>query len=275
MARVKAGGYTCIGESVAGVGTAMVVKELKICFDLGVLPPAALSTNNILLSHAHTDHCGELFNYLAVRALERRNLATLFAPPAMASGLSKLLKEWQQFSASNFDYRIIQCYPNAPVPLKNQTTVTTLELDHEPATVGYLVEETVQKLQPVHNTLPAYEIALRKKRGDSDLFYQQVRPLFAYLPDTLPEGLDSLPEVAWQAKVMAVEATFLDDRKPLEKVRKGKHIRLDDILERLERFTGEHLLLFHFSKIYTPAEVEEIVTNRLPPEWRGRVKLFQ
>jgi ribonuclease Z len=275
MARVNAGGYTCIGESVAGVGTAMVVKELKICFDLGVLPPAALSTNNIFLSHAHTDHCGELFNYLAVRALERRNLATLFAPPAMAKDLANLLKEWQRFAASSFDYRIVQCYPNAPIPLKNQTTVTALELDHEPATVGYLVEETVQKLQPVHNTLPAYEIALRKKRGDNDLFYEQVRPLFAYLPDTLPEGLDALPDGAWQARVMAVEATFLDDRKPLEKVRKGKHIRLDDILERLERFTGEHLLLFHFSKIYTSEEVREIVTSRLPPEWVDRVKLFQ
>ena len=114
-----------------------------------------------------------------------------------------------------------------------------------------------------------------KKRGDDDLFYEQVRPLFAYLPDTLPEGLDALPEAAWQARVMAVEATFLDDRKPLEKVRQGRHLCLDDILERLERFTGEHLLLFHFSKIYTPQEVAEIVARRLPQEWQERVKLFQ
>ncbi len=263
-----------MGESVAGVGTTMVVKELKTCFDLGVLTPAALSTNNIFLSHAHTDHCGEIFNYLAVRALERRNLATIFAPPAMARELSQILNQWQTFAASAFDYRIIQCYPKAPVPLKNQTTVTALELAHEPATVGYLVEETVQKLRPVHDSLPAYEIALRKKRGDGDLFYEQVRPLFAYVPDTLPEGLDALPEAAWQARVLAVEATFLDDRKPLDKVRQGRHLVLDDILERLPRFTGEHLLLFHFSKIYTPEEIVAIVDKRVPPEWRHRVKLF-
>ncbi len=275
MARVEAGGYTCIGESVAGIGTTLVVKELKLCFDLGLLPSAALSTNNIFLSHAHTDHCGEIFNYLAVRALEHRNLATIFAPPAMAQGLSQLLKDWQRFSASTFDYRIIQCFPGAPVPLKNQTTVKALDLAHQPATVGYLVEETVQKLRAVHNTLPSYEIAMRKKRGDNDLFYEQVRPLFAYVPDTLPEGLDALPDEAWQARVLAVEATFLDDRKPLEKVRQGRHLRLDDILERLERFTGEHLLLFHFSKIYTPDEVRDIVTRRLPPEWLERVRLFQ
>lgn len=274
MARVDAGGYTCIGESVAGVGTTMAVKELKVCFDLGVLTPSALSSSNIFLSHAHTDHCGEIFNYLAVRALERRNLATIFAPPIMARELSQLLSQWQSFASSTFDYRIVQCYPNAPVPLKNQTTVTALELEHEPATVGYLVEETVQKLRPVHNTLPAYEIALRKQRGDGDLFYQQVRPLFAYVPDTLPEGLDTLPTAAWQARVLAVEATFLDDRKPLAKVRQGRHLRLDDIIERLDQFTGEHILLFHFSKIYTQEEVREIVYRRVPAQWRERVKLF-
>lgn len=274
MARVNAGGYTCIGESVAGIGTALVVKELKICFDLGVLPPAALAANNIFFSHAHTDHCGEVFNYLAVRALEHRNLATLFAPPSMAQELSAVLKHWQRFSASSFDFRIIQCFPNAPVPLKNQTTVTALELAHEPATVGYLVEETVQKLRPVHNTLPAYEIAMRKKRGDDDLFYEQVRPLFAYVPDTLPEGLDSLPKQAWQARVLAVEATFLDDRKPMEKVRKGRHLHLDDIIERLARFSGEHLLLFHFSQMYTHEEIRDILARRIPPEWQAKVRLF-
>jgi ribonuclease Z len=252
----------------------MVVKELKVCFDLGFLPPAALACPNIFLSHAHTDHCGEIFNYLAIRALENRNLATLFAAPQMATDLFELLRSWQKFSASKFDYRIIQAYPGAPMPLKNSTTVTALPLVHQPATVGYLVEETVQKLQPEYNTLPAYEIAMRKQRGDSDLFYEQIRPLFAFLPDTLPEGLDSLPETVWHSRVLAVEATFLDDRKPLASVRRGHHLLLDDILERLDRFQGQDLLLFHFSKMYRPDEVVELVNRRLPASWQSRVKLF-
>ncbi len=273
MARLQVGPYTFLGESVAGIGTTLVVKELKLCFDLGVLPPAALSANNVFLSHAHTDHCGELFNYLAIRALEKRNLATLFVPPAMAAPLADLLRQWERFSASAFDYRIVQCFPGAPVPLKNQTTVTAFELDHEPGSCGYLVEETVQKLKPLYNTLPAYEIARRKGEGDA-LFYEQVRPLVAYVPDTLPEGLDRLPEAAWQARVLAVEATFLDDRKPIEKVRKGGHLVLDDLLERLDRFTGEHLLLFHFSRLYTPAEIRAIVDARIPLDFRPRTHLF-
>lgn len=274
MAREQLSGFTFIGESAAGIATSMAVKELRLCFDLGALQPAVMACDNIFISHAHTDHLGEIFNYLAIRTLEKRNIATFFVSPSVGETLPGLLENWQKMAKSRFDYRIVKVFPGAPVPLKNKVSVTPLELDHVPQCYGFLVEETVQKLKPIYNTLPAFEIAQRRKSGDKDLFFQQVRPLITYVPDTLPEGLDNLPEAAWNASVLAVECSFLDDRKPLDKVRKGKHLRLDDIIERLDRFHGEHILLFHFSRMYKTEEITEIVTQRLPDEWRDRVALF-
>jgi ribonuclease Z len=274
MARLECGDYTFIGESVAGTGTVMVVKELKLCFDLGTLVPAALATTNVFISHGHTDHCGELFNYLGIRALEQRGLATLYVAPDLAHHIKELLDRWQQMSNSVFDYRIVQCFPGAPLPLKNNIAVTAFPLAHSPPTSGFLVEETVQKLMPQYNTLPAYEIINRKKEGEENLFYKLVRPLLAFLPDTLPEGLDEAPEAVWKARVLALEATFLDDRKPMAKVRAGRHLHLDDIIARLDRFEGEYLLLFHFSKIYTEEEIRTIVFSRVPSSYHDRIRLF-
>ena len=274
MAKLNLAGFTFTGRSVAGVGTTMAVKELKLCFDLGLLTPEALSCNHVFLSHAHTDHAGALFNYLAVRALEHRNLATIFVPPDMGSRLPAILNDWQDMAKSRFEYRIVRMFPGAPVPFKNNLTVTAVPLSHEPQTVGYLVEETVTKLKEEHKDLPPQRIAALKGEGRGDLFYQVIRPLVAYVSDTLPEGLDQLPDQVWQSKVLALEATFLDERKPLEKVRKGRHLVLDDILERLGRFEGEHLLLFHFSKLYTDDEIRSIVATRFPDDWKGRVHCF-
>jgi len=275
MPNLSLAGYTLAGESVAGIGTAIAVRELRLCFDLGHLSPPILAASNVFISHGHTDHCGELLNYLATRALESRNLATLFVPPSLAAPLSSILSEWQKMAESKFDYRIVMACPDAPIPLRASLTVTPFSLFHRPDTQGYVVEESVRKLRPEFRSLTPEDIVQRKGRPDFDeLFEIRSRALVAYVPDTLPEGLDALPETAWRSRILLVEASFLDDRKPLDAVRAGRHLVLDDILARLGRFTGEHLVLFHFSRIYSPEEVGPLVASKLPAQWGGRVVCF-
>ncbi len=275
MVSLVLGGFTLSGDSVAGIGTAIAVRELRLCFDLGYLCPPVLSSPNVFLSHAHTDHCGEVMNYLATRALENRDLATLFVPPSMAQPLSAFLSDWQKMSASKFDYRIVMACPGAPIPLRGSLTVIPFELSHVPETQGYVVLESVRKLKAENRHLTSEEIVQKKGLPDfDDLFEIRNRPLVAFIPDTLPEGLDHLPGEVWDSRILLVESSFLDDRKPLEAVRKGRHLVLDDILERLGRFRGEHLVLFHFSRIYAQDEIAAIVAARVPPEWKERVTCF-
>ena len=76
------------------------------------------------------------------------------------------------------------------------------------------------------------------------------------------------------SRVLILEATFLDDRKPIEAARAGCHVHLDEILERAERFTGDHLVLMHVSQLYRPDEVAGILDRRVPPGLRARIVPF-
>lgn len=274
MANLSLSGLTLLGDSIAGIGTAVVVKELKLCFDLGILRPEVLSSNVVFISHGHTDHVGEIFNYLAVRALEHRNAASLLVPAGIGEPLRRTLQTWQDLAGSRFDYQVFELHPGAAVPLKAGITVTPFEVDHSIQTFGFLVEETVTKLKRQYVSLPTEEIARARSAGDRDMFFADVRPLFAYVPDTLPSGLDRLPDSAWNARILMVESSFLDDRKPLRKIRLGNHVRLDDITARLDRFHGQHVVLFHFSRIYRVDEIEGIVRSQLPEQWLDRVHCF-
>jgi len=274
MTLLQLSGMTITGDSVAGVGTAVILKELRLCFDLGIFSSEALSCNNVFISHAHTDHVGEIFNYLAVRALEHRGPATLFVPHTVGPPLRDLLPAWAQMAGTQFDYVLVELHPGAPVPLRQNITVTPFETEHRIQTFGFLIEETITKLKPEFLDLPKEEIAAARKSGRPDLFSKDLRPLFAYVPDTLPSALDRLPDNAWNARVLMVESTFLDDRKPIQKIRLGNHVRLDDITGRLHRFHGEHVVLFHFSRLYKAEEIPGIVDAAIPPEMRGRVHCF-
>ncbi len=274
MAKLELGPTTLLGQSWAGLGTTMVLKERKLCFDLGVDLRAALSCDHVFISHGHTDHLGAIFNYLAVRVLENRNLATFYVPPSIGERLHDVLKSWCALSESVLDYRIFEVHPGATVPLRNGLSVTAFPLVHAPACQGYLLQETVEKLHTQFQSLPGGEIARLKQEKTEGLFYQEVRPLFAYIGDTLPEGLDGMPEEVWKARILAVESTYLDDQKPMEKVRMGKHLHLDDIAQRAERFEGEHLLLYHFSQLYSAKEIPGLVSSRFPAAHRDKVRLF-
>jgi ribonuclease Z len=85
--------------------------------------------------------------------------------------------------------------------------------------------------------------------------------------------LDNNPEL-YESKVLVLECTFLDERKSLEASRAGCHIHLDEILERAEQFKNETLVLMHFSQLYKPREVEEILNRRCPEALRQRIVPF-
>ena len=111
------------------------------------------------------------------------------------------------------------------------------------------------------------EIRKRRRAGD-DLFDDRERLELAYATDTRIEVLDRNPEL-YGARTLILECTFLDDRKPRARAHASGHIHLDDIIERAARFTNEALVLMHFSQVYKPREVVEILRRRCPqPLWR-------
>jgi ribonuclease Z len=134
------------------------------------------------------------------------------------------------------------------------------------------VVQRIEKLRPEFRKLTGSEIGARRRAGD-DLFNQIDRPELAYATDTLAKVLDRESAIL-EAKVLILECTFLDERKSIEATHAGCHIHLDELIERADTFANNALVLMHFSQIYKPAAVHEILAERCPASLRERIVAF-
>jgi ribonuclease Z len=274
LSEVKTGSLTLSGFSLAGLCTSVYVKELDLLLDVGSFLPELLRGRRLFLSHGHPDHCGALVSWLGGRRLLGMPCVDLHCPPDLAPHLLALLQAAERAQGFDFDYRLLVLHPGVDADLGKDLVVSPLPLQHKLQTFGYLFTRRVQKLKQQWHGLSGDEIQRRKSAGE-DLFREEHRPLLAYLPDTLPEGLDALPDAVFAASTLMVECTFLDDRKPMEAVKKGAHIHLDDLIPRLEaRFRGDDVVLFHISRLYRPEEVQQILARRLPAALAAQVQVL-
>ena len=93
---------------------------------------------------------------------------------------------------------------------------------------------------------------------------------FAFTGDTLIEVVER-EEMVRTARVLVMECTFLDDRVPVAKSRESGHVHLDELVERVDLFANERILLTHFSARYSRREITEILERRLPESLKARV----
>ena len=90
-------------------------------------------------------------------------------------------------------------------------------------------------------------------------------PLVAFTGDTTIDVAER-EAVVREARLLILEATFLDDRIPPEEARRRGHVHLRQIAERAALFSNEALLLTHFSARHRSAEIPELLRRELPPE---------
>ncbi len=275
MIERRIGKWTLRGSSIGGFGTSLHVKELGVTLDVGFFLPEILRGDHLFISHGHPDHVGALVSWLGARRLLGMRTANIFAPVGLAEGLVDVLVGWQEVSGVDFDYRIFGATPGADLSLRGDVHVQGFPTMHRLETLGYLFQRETRRLRRELRDLSGEEIRrLRAEGKEEDLFEMVRTPLVTYVPDTLPEALDEMPAACWAADLLIVECTFLDDRKPMEKIREGGHVHLNDIIARLDRFTGEHIALFHFSGSYGDEEILEILEQKIPAEWRDKVVPF-
>jgi ribonuclease Z len=156
--------------------------------------------------------------------------------------------------------------------LRPDLHVRAFRTHHTGPSLGYQFFSRVQKLRPEYLSLSGREIAERRKRGD-DLFALEERLELAYATDTLIRVLDTVPSLL-STRVLILECSFLDERKPLSTAHAGGHIHLDELLERADAFRNEAIVLMHFSQMYSPVEVHRILERRCPRALWERIVVF-
>jgi ribonuclease Z len=162
--------------------------------------------------------------------------------------------------------------PGDEIQLGNDLWVRVFRTLHTVPSVGYLLLRKVDKILDEFRDLPPGEIADLRKSGQN-IFRTEDRLELAYATDTLIDVLDDNPDL-YSSRVLILECTFLDDQKGRVETRRKCHVHLDEVIERAEKFRNEHLVLMHFSQIYSPATVHEIMKKRLPADLASRVRVF-
>lgn len=270
---VAAGTLTLRGVSLGGVYTSIHVPELDVLLDVGVPLRQAAGVGTLLLTHAHADHVGALVTLLGLRGLHAMKQPLKVVMPAeIVPTLERALAAMSELQRYPLAIEAIGLEPGDEHQLKRDLWVRAVRTYHPVPSLAYLLVRRVQKLRGELAGLPGPEIARRRLAGE-DLFTTAEHHELAYVTDTLVQAIDHAPELA-RAKVVILEATFLDDRKSLEAARAGCHIHLDELIARAPSITTPHLVLMHVSQLYRPDEVEPILDARLPPDLRARTSVL-
>jgi len=273
IATVKAGPYTIRGVSLGGVFTSLHVPELDVLFDVGVPLRTAAGVGTLCLSHGHADHVGGLTALLGIRGLQsaKKRLRVLM-PAEIVEPLSAGLRAMSDLQRWPLEIDAVGMVPGDVAPLRGDLWVKAVRTFHPVPSLAFQIVRRVQKLKADFSALPGAEIGARRKAGE-DLFDVVEHAELAYATDTLIQAVDHAPELL-ASKVLVLESTFLDGRKPIDAARAGCHVHLDEILERAAHFTMPHLVLMHVSQLYQPAEVGPILDARLPADLRARTQVL-
>lgn len=261
-------------RSLGGIGTTLSFPEMDLSVDLGVCTPAALRTATVALTHTHADHLSGLPMYLGVRRLLGMNSPRLIAPDPMVGPLRELVATLGVLQGRPFDVRVDGARLGEDLPLGGNLFLHPFAVGHPVPALGYVVVRRVRKLRDEFVGLPSADIVNLRRERDQEMFRVVDEPLVAVTGDSLAGGMDLDDPLVRTARVLFIEATFLDERRDLDHVHAGGHSRLDEVLARLEGIESPAIVLYHFSQIYRTDEVSTTVGERLPGSLGGRVRLL-
>lgn len=273
LTSVEAGPYTIRGVSVGGVYTSLHVRELDVLLDIGVAPRSFGAVDDLFLSHGHADHVGAMTAWLGLRGLIQKGPPRVFLPEKIADDLCASLEAMSRLQRYDLAVDCVRMEAGSEHHMRGDLWVRAFPTFHPVPSLGYQFFRRVNKLRPEHASLPGKEIARRRKAGDASLFFVEERLEVAYATDTLVRVLDDTPSIG-QSRVLIIECSFLDEKKSLEASRAGCHIHLDELLEHASVLQNERVVLMHFSQIYRPNEVRQILERRCPPELFERLVVF-
>ena len=87
-------------------------------------------------------------------------------------------------------------------------------------------------------------------------------PEFCFTGDTVPDVIAKEPLVR-EARILAMEVTFLDEQVSVENARRHGHVHMDEFLTYADTLKNEHILMTHFSQRYSNDQIVSLCSRKL------------
>jgi len=262
-------GLKVLYKSTGGIETSIILPDHNIAFDFGKCSDELVEIPNIFLTHGHLDHSAGLPYYFSQRSLKNHGPGKVYVPENIHEPLTKICKLWQEIEEFDYSIDLFPVKENDRVHLKNGYYVLTGPAFHRIKTYSYILMHKVQKLKPEYLNLSGSKIK-KLKEENADIFMDVETPLFAYTGDTTIESIQQ-SKLLQNAKILFVECTYIDEKRTVERARKWGHIHLDEILENLDYFQNEKIVLMHMSRRYGERYIESVLKNKIPLAWQKRL----
>lgn len=256
------------GISIAGEESCVQIPELDICFDLGLVPRAALAAKFAALTHGHMDHSAGLSYWFSQRNFQGMGVGTLICPAQIEQAIHNIMKAWVDLEAQKTPYNVIPLEHEGEVEIKNHIHLRAFATKHTVPSLGYVLIEKRSKLRPDLVGLPQEKLVELKNAGETITNTFEV-PLVCYTGDTMWGEHFDRPDVL-NAKILITECTFVEPG-DMKRAAVGQHLHLNDIAKLLEKTTAEAVVLTHLSRRSHLGQVKKQIEAVIDAKQRERL----
>lgn len=258
--------FTIEGRSRAGHETWFRIRDLGVVLDLGRGADAAIGIANVFVTHAHLDHAAGIAFYAGQRHLHQMPGGRVWVPAESADGFREMMQVWERLTNSRFEeVEILGMAAGDVVRLGRTHEVRAHAATHRVAANAYEIIEIRHRLK--EEGLSQEEIYRRR----AEVIEEYHQPLLFYTGDT-DRGILETCDALFRAEVLMIECSFIFDGHQ-ERAARYRHIHFDDIADFAERFENRLIVLTHFSRRYSRAEIRDEIRRRCPAVLLDRLRL--
>jgi ribonuclease Z len=260
--------FTIEGRSRAGHETYFRIRELDAVLDIGRCPDLAIGMPEVFVTHAHLDHSVGIPFYAGQRRLQRIPGGRVFVPSEAADDFRALMSLHEKLEATKYDIEIVGLAAGEVVPRGKTREVRAHRATHRIPARAYEFLEVRHRLRPEYAGRD--DIGELRKSGleVSDPYRHS---LLFYTGDTDREILETNAEL-FRAEVLMIECSFVAAGDQ-ERAARYRHIHFDDIVEFADRFENRLIVLTHFTRRDSYAEIHDEIRQKCPAVLRDRLRL--
>ena len=249
------------GSSRAGDSTWLKVHPPGLAFDVGRGSLQLGGSRDLFVSHGHLDHALGLPFAISQRTLHESAATRVFCPKEIEDDLRAFVEAAERLERVAYRWELFPLSVGDRVEVARDLVVEAFPVDHVVPSLGFHLFRKKHRLAPAYQGKEPSELAALRASGVA--IEETIESLWvSYCADTGPGVFDLEPRI-FTSSVLILECTFLSAELTDRAVR-YKHMHIDEIAARAERFENQAIVLQHLSHRHAFEDLEQAIEERLP-----------